>query len=520
MLLALFALGAASPAPAVHFDIAADPSTLDPLFAHADAASVEAQLARLVFEPFIEIDQHGRAIPELLARIPTQQNGDVSADGRTIVYRLRPNVSWSDGMPVTADDVLFTLRAILDPRNPVRSREGYELIDRASKRDARTVVLHLKHAWGPAVATFFSYGAAPQFVLPAHVLEHESDLARADFNAHPIGDGPYIVKSWQRGQRLVYESNPHYWRGEPKVRRLNVDVVPDPGTNLTLLQSGNLDWNLIAPDQYAVVEYNARLAFRTVPLALVAGIAMNVQHPPLDDTRVRRAIAQSIDREAISRKIALGRYPVIDTAQPMFSWARDAAVKQPGFDPAAADRDFDAAGWVRGTDGIRTKNGKRLSLVYVQFPETRTGVAAATFIQAELRLRGVDATIKSISNAQLFLPKTGILASGNYDLAYVPWQMGADPDDSWLFRCDAAGNVMRWCDRRVDALEQQAVSTVDMATRKKIYASIERIVAQQVPVLFLFDPSYLYAYDKRLDGFWPNAFSPTWNAWDWRVNGV
>jgi peptide/nickel transport system substrate-binding protein len=520
VLLALFALGAGSPAPAMHFDIAADPSTLNPLFSHADAASVETQLARLVFEPFIEIDPHGRGIPELLTRIPAQQNGDVSADGRTIVYHLRPNVRWSDGQPVTADDVLYTLRAILDPRNPVRSREGYDLIDRASKRGARTVVIHLKHAWGPAVATFFSYGASPQFVLPAHLLAHRGPLVQSKFNAHPVGDGPYVLESWQRGQRLVYESNPRYWRGPPRVRRLDVDIVPDPGTNLTLLQSGNLDWNLIAPDQYAVVRHDARLAFRTVPLALVAGIAMNVQHPPLDDVRVRRAIAQSIDREAISRKIALGRYPVIDTAQPLFSWAHDPSVKEPGFDPAAADRALDADGWLRGADGIRVKDGKRLSLVYVQFSESRTGVATATFIQAELRLRGIDVTIKSTSNAQLFLPKTGILASGNYDLAYVPWQMGADPDDGWLFRCGASGNVMRWCDRRVDALERQAVSTVDLAKRKAIYAWIERIVAQQVPILFLFDPSYLYAYDKRLDGFWPNAFTPTWNAWEWRINGV
>jgi peptide/nickel transport system substrate-binding protein len=414
--------------------------------------------------------------------------------------------------------VLFTLRAILDPRNPVRSREGYDLIDRATKRDAHTVIFHLKHAWGPAVATFFSYGAAPQFVLPQHILARENDLAQAAFNAHPIGDGPYVLSSWQRAQRLVYESNRRYWRGEPKVRRLNVDVVPDPGTNLTLLQSGNLDWNLIAPDQYGVVEHNPRLAFRTVPLALVAGVAMNVRHSPLDDVRVRRAIAQSIDREAISRKIALGRYPVIDTAQPLFSWARDATVKEPGFDPAAADRALDADGWLRGTDGIRVKDGKRLSLVYVQFPETRTGVAAATFIQAELHLRGIDVAIKSISNAQLFLPKTGILASGNYDLAYVPWQMGADPDDSWLYGCGGAGNVMRWCDRRVDALERQAVATVDMAARKKLYGKIERIVAEQVPILFLFNPSYLYAYDRRLEGFWPNAFSPTWNAGEWSLS--
>ena len=129
--------GTAPPPPAatVRFAIAADPQTLDPLFAHADANSVEQQLARLAFEPFIDIDARGRAIPVLLARIPTVANGDLSPDGRTIVYRLRRGVRWQDGVPVTAADVLFTLRAIVDPRNPVRSREGYDR-DRA-RRTAR-----------------------------------------------------------------------------------------------------------------------------------------------------------------------------------------------------------------------------------------------------------------------------------------------------------------------------------------------------------------------------------------------
>ena len=115
--------GTAPPAAtSVRFAIAADPQTLDPLFAHADANSVEQQLARLAFEPFIDIDARGRPVPVLLARIPTVANGDLSRDGRTIVYHLRPGVRWQDGVPVTAADVLFTLRAIVEPRNPIRSR--------------------------------------------------------------------------------------------------------------------------------------------------------------------------------------------------------------------------------------------------------------------------------------------------------------------------------------------------------------------------------------------------------------
>ncbi|MBV8074143.1 MAG: peptide ABC transporter substrate-binding protein [Candidatus Eremiobacteraeota bacterium] len=510
-------VAALAPSGEIRFDLAADPSTLNPLFAHADAASVEQQVDRLLFEPFVDIDEQGRAIPQLLETIPSLENGGISHDGKTIVYKLRRGVVWSDGVPVDADDVLFTLAAIMDPRNPVRSRAGYELIERATRLDARTVEIHLRRPWAPAVATFFSYGTSPQYVLPKHLLAGIGGLAEAPFNRRPVGNGPYLFASWRSGERLRFASNPRYWKGAPAVSALNVAIVPDPGTNLILLQSGGVDWNLIAPSQEPVVARNPKLKFRYVALALVAGIVFNTAHPPLDDARVRRALAASIDREAISRKITFGRYPVIETAQPLRSWARDPAVRQPRFDPREADRLLDEAGWRRGPDGRRARDGRRLALVYVQFPESRTGVATATFVQSELRDRGIDLTIKSIANAQLFLPKTGILAAGTFDLAYVPFQMGADPDDSFLFACDGIANYARWCDREVDGLERRAVASPSRLERKRLYGEIERVVARDVPVLFLFNPSYIYAYDARLRGFSPNAFSPTWNAGGWSV---
>ena len=515
--LAFLTLGAAGPAPVVRFDIAADPTNLNPLFAHPDAASVEAELARLVFEPFIDVDEHGNLVPALLSQIPSLQNSGISHDGRTIVYRLRHNVTWSDGVPVTSADVLYTLGAIANPHNSVRSREGYDRIATAYALDKYTVVVRLKRPWAPAAVSFFTIGASSQFVLPAHLLIHQNSLEQSPFNQHPIGDGPYQFVSWQRGERLEYVSNPRYWRGEPTIKRLDIGIVPDPGTNLILLQSKNIDWNLIAPDQQAIVERQPNITFRYVPLALVAGVVINTTHPPLDDVRVRRAIAASIDRQAISQKITLGRYAVIDTMQPLYSWARDPSVHEPAYDPIAADKMFDAAGWLRGRDGMREKDGKKLSLVYVQFPESRTGVATATFIQAELRIRGIDVTIKSISNAQLFMPQTGILASGNFDLAYVPFPVGVDPDDSFLFRCGGVANYARWCDAHVDGLEQEALINVSIARRKVIYAQIERAVADAVPIVYLFNPSYVYAYDKRLSGFAPSAFSPTWNAGGWQL---
>jgi peptide/nickel transport system substrate-binding protein len=508
----------AGPPATIRFDLAADPRNLNPLFLNPDAASVEQQVARLAFEPFIDLDARGRAEPELLREIPTRANGGLSPDGRTIRYHLRSGIEWSDGSPVTSADVLFTLGAILDPRNPVRSHEGYDLIDRAYARGPQTVVFHLRRTWAPAVMTYFSYGFSPQFVLPAHVLASQTPLERAAFNAAPIvGDGPYRFTSWKRGEGLRYAANPRYWRGKPDVATLAIRTIPDPSTNLLLLQSGELDWNLVAPAQLAVIRGDPQIGFVAVPTAVVAGLAFNTAHPPLDDVRVRRAVAMSIDRDAISRKITLGLYPVTNMLQPRFSWAFDPSVQEPRYDPIRADRLFDDAGWQRGADGVRRRNGKPLRLVYVQFPETATGVRVAAAAQAALHQRGVDVAIKAVSNAQLFLPRTGVLAIGNFDLAYVPWTMGADPDDSSVLACGAASNYMRWCDSGVERLERAALTTMDTRVRKQLYGQIARIVAEQVPILYLFNADYVYAYSKRLRGFAPNPFLPTWNAYGWRL---
>jgi peptide/nickel transport system substrate-binding protein len=506
-------------AATVRFAIAADPQSLDPLFAHVDANSVEQQVARLVFEPFIDIDERGAPVPVLLDRVPTTENGGVSRDGRVITYHLRAGVRWQDGVPVTAHDVVWTLHAITDDRNPVRSRAGYDRVAKAEAPDGRTVRVTLKEPWAPAVATLFSYGTAPQYVLPAHLLEKEPNLEQSAFSSHPVGNGPYRFVSWARGDHLLYEASPSYWRGTPKVARIDVRIVPDPGTNFTLLRSGGIDWNLLSPAQRASLGAPQDLAFRTVPLALVAGIAINTTHPPLDDVRVRRAIAASIDRAGISKKITFGRYPVVDTAQALDSWARDPVVHEPPYDPAAADRLLDAAGWRRGADGVRMKDGQPLSLTYVQFPESGTGVRVATVVQSELAARGVRIAIKSLSNAQLFLPKSqgGTLASGGFDMAYVPWPMGADPDDSFLLACSGTANYMRWCDPQVDALERRAVVAPRRAERKRLYAQIERRVADAVPIVYLFNPSYSYAYRTALRGFSPNGFDPTWDAYRWTL---
>jgi len=490
----------------VRFSIGAEPASLDPLLAHVDAGGTEDALARLCFAPLLDVDAAGELVSALASTVPTPRNGGVSADGRTITYRLRRAV-WSDGVAVDANDVLFTLRAILDARNPVGSREGYALVDGARAIGPRTVALHLREPWSPAVATLFASALGPRYVLPAHAPRDATTC-----------DGPYVLASRRRGAEIVYRANPRFYGGKPALAGVRVSVVADPNTNLTLLRSGRLDFNLLAPVQQAALAGTDGLAFREVPTTLVAGLALNTGRGPLADPRLRRALAGAIDRVGISRKITLGRYPLAESDRPRFSWAYDAGVREPAYDPQAADRAFDAAGWPRGADGMRRRGGTPLTLTYVQFPESATGVRVATAVQAELRARGVAVAIKSISNAQLFLParEGGLLARGAFDLAYVPWSVGVDPDDRALYACAGAQNYMRWCDPRVDALEREAVRTNDRAARAAAYRAIDRLVAREVPVLWLFNPRYLYAVRADLHGFAPSPLAATAAAGGWR----
>ena len=513
-----------APASTARFALAADPQSLDPLFAHVDANSVEQQVARLAFEPFIDVDERGTPVPVLLERIPTVENGGLSRDGRTITYVLRRGVRWQDGVAVTR--ARRRVDAARDPRRPQPRALARGLRPRRESRGARTTepcASRSRNRGRPRSRRCSATAPRRSTCCPRTCSKRSRSSRRARSRAHPVGNGPYRFVSWARGDHLVYEANPSYWRGAPKVARLDIRIVPDPGTNFTLLQSGGLDWNLMSPSQRQSLGTPAQLAFRTVPLALVAGIAINVTRPPLDDVRVRRAIAASIDRASISAKITFGRYPVVDTAQPLSSWARDASVHEPAYDPAAADRLLDAAGWKRGADGV-AHEGRQTARAHVRAVSGIADGRARRDRGAERahRARLCASRIKSLSNVQLFLPKSqgGALASGAFDLAYVPWPMGADPDDSFLLSCSGNANYMRWCDPGVDALERRALVAPSREERRRLYAQIERRVADAVPIVYLFNPSYSYAYRTALSGFSPNAFNPTWDAYRWTLTAL
>jgi peptide/nickel transport system substrate-binding protein len=502
------------PPGTIAFNISEDPHSLNPILARSDD---ERQIAHLMFDLLLDVDARGRLVPALALAVPTLANGGVSPDGRTIVYHLRHDVYWQDGQPLTASDVIFTWQAITDPDNDVASTRDYDMIDLIFAPDSYTVVMRLKHPWPPAVSTFFTYGTNPMPILPAHLLAEQGSLRNAAFNTHPIGSGPYRLVRWERGDRLVLTANDRYFRGRPRARTISVEEIPDTNSALTMLRTGRLDWSLQSPAQRLALGRDAGVRFVYAPFAGFGAIAFNCRRPPFDDGRMRRAIAMAIDRDRLSRGITGGQYPVANSDQPTFSWAFDAAVRLPGFDPVKADRALDAMGWRRGRDGMRRRRGRPLALTFTTFPEGDTAVRTAEYVQAMLHDRGIDVTVKKISLAQFYLPASagGLLLSGRFDMAYMVWRAGVDPDDADLVTCRGIANFAGFCDAQVDALETRALGALDERARRVSYAAIQRALAAEVPYDFLYAPRYGFAVRSRLRGFEPTAFSPTWNASMW-----
>ena len=467
------------PAGTLRFDLAADPQTLNPLFLHPDAASVEAQLARLAFEPFFDLEPAGRPVPALLERLPSRANGDLAADGRTIRYRLRPHAAL-ERRP-SGYRRRRALHAARDPRSAqsgALARRVRSHRPRRTRSDLHVVVFHLKRAWAPAVMTYFRIrrrtavrAAGARFAF-AGVLSQE---LRSTQNPN-VGDGPYRFVSWRRGEGLRYAAELALLA---RAARGCIALDPnDPGSRRRICCCCRpASWIGISLRllQLAALRGDPRIAFVAVPTAVVAGLAMNTQHAPLE-RRERSPRDRDVDRprQQISSKITLGIYPVTDMIQPQFSWAFDRTVREPAYDPARADANFRRGGMAaRRRTGCGGADGTPLRLVYVavsRIDDRRTRCRRSSGRAARSR-HGRRCEVGE-QRAALFPADRRV---GNRQL-----RSGLRAVDAWapiptIRRCCAAPRLRTICagaTRASNALEARALVETDRLARKRLYREI------------------------------------------------
>lgn len=498
-----------------------DPTNLNPILTQNQ---VESSIDGLIFDELVTLDDRGNEVPDLAAVVPTLNNGGISKNGLTITYHLRHNVRWHDGAPFTSADVKFTWHAIMSDANNVVSRRGYDEIASIDTPDRYTVVMHMKKVFPPAIDTIFGESDSPYRILPAHLLARYPNINQVPFNAAPVGTGPYRFARWERGDRIVLEANPDYFRGAPHIAQLTLLIITDQNTIETELRSHQADLALeVTAAGYHSMTSDPSLVGQLVPAPSWYAIVFNTSRVPLNDVRVRHALALAVDSHRIARDNTYGTGTVGNADLTPFSWAYDKALPPAPYDPAQAAALLDAAGWRLGPNGMRQRNGVPLSLQLVYGQGSETARNTVEEVQQMLRKIGVDVQLKSYDYAVLYAAAEsgGILNSGKFDMTMYAWISGTDPDNSSMWMCSTippkGNDVSRYCSPQMDAAQQLALSTFDRSARKAAYARVESLLLQDAPAAFLYDAPQRYVRIPQLRNFKPNGISEGWNAYEWQL---
>jgi peptide/nickel transport system substrate-binding protein len=499
-------------------------NTLNPILA---TQQLEVQAMAFAMDGLIATDPDGRDVPMLAARVPTLENGDIAKDGLSITYRLRHGVVWQDGAPFSSRDVAFTWQAIMNPNTNVATRHGYDQVTRVDTPDPYTAVFRLKRPFAPAVHTFFAHSDSPIFIIPAHLLARYHDLNNVPFNSLPVGTGPYRVVRWIRGDQIEYVPNDRYFLGKPQFSRIVLHYIPDENTVVNEMRSGEIDWFVSAtPRVYPQLKGLPGIDVRLVPFNGFDSILVNTRSVFFSDARARRAVGLAIDKPLLAHEVTYDTtVPATEDMAP-FMWSFDPHAGTSKRDLPAANALLDAAGWRRGPDGIRARAGRRLSVGLAFRSDSLTDRNRGVIIAAMLHDAGFDVVLKGYTTALLYAPTSGggILSNGKYDLGLETWYAGVDPDDSTEFLCDqippSGFNWSFLCDRALDAAERTALAHYDIPTRKRAYQTVQEILAQQAPQIYLWWPRQIEAVNARLQHFRPNGIVESWNSYEWSFAGA
>lgn len=504
-----------------------------PWLAKGDTGS--DRITSLLFDGLTRLDDHLQPRPGLA------ESWDVSADGTVITFKLRQGVTWHDGQPFTAEDVVWSYRTVVglpaDPEVPSR----LHLQDTLSAVDAvepfsYTVRFTLKRRYSPILADF----ALP--ILPSHILTGTTPdkLTESPFNVAPIGTGPYLYEKREAGQSITLKANERYFGGWPYIERVAFLVAPDNTIAEGALREGNLLLSDLPPESAErLVKEGKGVRGGSYEESGYDFVAFNLRPTRVfSDTRLRRAWALALDKPGLAFGATGGKSNPVWTDIAKISWAYNPEAPRFGGDPEGARRLLAEAGWAdTNGDGIVEKNGKPLQVsLYVPANnptnddvrnEQRRKAAAA--MVAPLKRAGIGVTVELADFKTAILTRIGPSgrAPFDFDVVMLGWtRNGVDPDPFALFHSsqiptEAAPGLLNFTGfaaAEYDALAIEARSTYNYARRKELYVRMQTIISEQLPYYFLWAEKFGVAAHPRLKGE-INFASPRylWNIVDWWI---
>ena len=483
-----------------------DARRLNPIIANDSASGT---INDQVFSGLVKYDKDIKLIGDLAER------WDVSRDGRTITFHLRKGVEWHDGSPFTADDCLFTYQRLIDPKVATPYGSSYMDVAKAETVNRHTFRVTYKEPFSPALESW-SMG-----VIPKHLLAGK-DINTDAFNRKPVGTGPYKLKEWIAGQKIVLEANERYFEGRPNIDQYIYRIIPDSSTMFQELLSGGVDFMGLNPLQYLRKSETRRIKenyrkFR-YPANAYTYMGYNLKNPLFTDKKVRQALAYAIDRQSIIDGVLMGIGRPCTGPFSYVSWAYNPQVKPYPYDPVLAKSMLEEAGWkdVNG-DGILEKDGRPFHFTILTNQGNGERIRASEIIQQNFKKAGIDAKIR-VMEWQAFLEQ---IDKRSFDAIVLGWSMSRDPDlyDIWHSSKTGKGeyNFIGYNNPEVDRLLVQGRRVFGVEKRKKIYYRIHEILAAEQPYAFLYVPDATPIAHKRFKGIEVAPLGIMYNFNQWYV---
>ncbi|MEN4474577.1 ABC transporter substrate-binding protein [Mycolicibacterium cosmeticum] len=448
--------------------IAGEPDQLDP---QKTSAYFSFEVLENVFDTLVEPDA------DLTMRPALAQSWETSPDQLVWTFRLRRGVTFHDGSPLTAADVVYSYRRIIDEK--LANADKLSAVTDIGAPDEHTVRITVAH---PTPNLLTNLGGFKGMAIVQRRNVEDGQIA-----THPIGTGPFAFVARKSGDSITLRANARYWAGAPKIAGVTFRFISEPSTALSALQAGEIDWTDAVPAQrVGQLRNDDSLHLAVTPSNDYWYLALNQARAPWNDVRVRQAVAYAIDRPSIVQATSYG------TAQ-----ANQLAIPEgnPWFVPYDRyRRDIEKSRRLLQQAGAAPKTMD--VLVTTEYPQT---VTAAQVIADNLAPLGITANIRTVDFATWLDEQN----SGHFDMLMMGWLGNIDPDDFYYTQHHTGGasNAQKFSDPRVDALLDAGRTQTDRQARKDDYARAATLIADEVSYIYLYNPAVIQAWTPSLGGY-------------------
>jgi peptide/nickel transport system substrate-binding protein len=444
-----------------------------------------------------------------------------SKDCLTLDFKLNEGVKWHDGQPFTAEDVVFTWEATMNPKTPSPYKSDFQDVDKVEARGRYDVRVTYKRPYAKALLSW----AVP--MLPRHLLEpwvQQGKIREAPQNwTAPVGTGPYRFKEMKSGEKVVVVANPDYFKGRPHISRVVYRIIPSQATIFLELKAQGVDLAALTALQYKrQTEYPAfEKAYNKYryPGAGYTYFGFNLKDKRFADRRVRLAFAHAINKQELLDGVVLGLGREATGPFRPGTWADNPSVKGIPFDPKRAQQLLAEAGWKeRNSDGLLVKDGEPFTFELLTNQGNDERKKVAEIIQAALREIGVGVEIRVLEWAALLKDH---IKKRQFQAIVLGWGTGADPDQYVVWHSSQMGpdqlNHISYDNKEVDALLEAGRSSCVQADRVRYYHRLHQVLADDQPLVFLYWRDSLPVVSSRIYGIDPGPAGINWNFTDWFV---